>query len=75
MTDNVIHLREPDMTADELLENLKGKYQDFFVVGWSNDGFLATAITKEFQDIGSILFAFEMFKLYLLSGAYDYGKD
>ena len=47
MADNVIDLHPARLSADELLEELQGMFQDIVVVGWTADDNLAVAATKE----------------------------
>ena len=71
MTDNVVQLKTGNMTADELLDECKGQFKDFLVIGWGEDERMATAITSGLADIGDLLFLLEAFKLNLLTGMYS----
>ena len=43
----IIDLHPPKLTADELLEELKGMYNDIIVIGWTEEDSLAVASSKE----------------------------
>ena len=43
----VIDLHPKRLTADELLEELKGMYNDIIVIGWTEEDSLAVASSKE----------------------------
>ena len=72
MTDNnVVQLKTGNMTADELLEECKGNFKDFVIMGWGEDGFMATALTSGISDAGALLHVMELFKLNLMTGMYS----
>ena len=43
----IIDLHPKRLTADELLEELKGMYNDIIVIGWTEEDSLAVASSKE----------------------------
>lgn len=71
MTDNVIQLKTGNMTTDELLEECKGKFKDFVIMGWGEDDRMSTALTSGLVDVGDLLFLMELFKLNLMTGIYS----
>lgn len=60
-------------SADNVLEQAIGVYDQVIMIGWDNDGNLDARATLGLKDGGDVLWLLETFKHKLLSG--DYARD
>lgn len=62
-------------SADNVLEQAMGCYDEVLIIGWDKDGGLDARATLGLKDGGDVLWLIEAFKHRLMSGAYTGGED
>ena len=59
--DNVINLMPTQATADEVLEDCKGEFEQVLVLGWTDEGIMAAKATSD-MDLKETVYLLEVFK-------------
>ena len=58
---NVINLLPTQATADEVLEDCKGEFEQVLVLGWTEDGIMSAKATSD-MDLRETVYLLEVFK-------------
>ena len=67
---NVINLMPTQATADEVLEDCKGEFDQVLVVGWTEDGVLAAKATSD-MDLRETVYLLEVFKQAVITAGHQ----
>ena len=69
MADNVFSLMPVQATADEVLEDCKGQFDQLLALGWSKDGALVAKATSA-MDVKETVYLLETFKHAVIQAGY-----
>ena len=69
MADNVISLMPVQATADEVLEDCKGQFDQLLALGWAKDGSLVAKATSA-MDVKETVYLLETFKHAVIQAGY-----
>ena len=67
---NVISLLPEEATADEVLDECKGEFEQILVLGWTEEGMMSAKSTSSL-DIKEIIYMIEVFKSVVISAGHE----
>ena len=67
---NVISLLPEEATADEVLDECKGEFEQILVLGWTEEGMMSAKSTSSL-DIKEIIYMIEVFKSVVISSGHE----
>tara|TARA_A100001011_G_scaffold157293_1_gene165704 strand:+ start:2400 stop:2615 length:216 start_codon:yes stop_codon:yes gene_type:complete len=67
---NVISLLPQEATADEVLDECKGEFEQILVLGWTEEGMMSAKSTSSL-DIKEIIYMIEVFKSVVISAGHE----
>ena len=67
---NVISLLPEEATADEVLDECKGEFEQILVLGWTEEGMMSAKSTSSL-DVKEIIYMIEVFKSVVISAGHE----
>ena len=67
---NVISLLPQEATADEVLDDCKGEFEQILVLGWTEEGMMSAKSTSSL-DVKEIIYMIEVFKSVVISAGHE----
>ena len=67
---NVISLLPQEATADEVLDECKGEFEQILVLGWTEEGMMSAKSTSSL-DVKEIIYMIEVFKSVVISAGHE----
>jgi len=67
---NVISLLPEEATADEVLDECKGEFEQILVLGWTEEGMMSAKSTTSL-DVKEIIYMIEVFKSVIISAGHE----